>query len=149
MSGTRKCNPTVTEKLAKMRMRRPNRGKVSQEKAAAFFGSKNVDFIGEWERGEVCPDKTRRSDIIRYLCDLLQLRETELKEVWDAVMVGEWHWENLNSDELHRYVHKIGLSVSSEMLTPNIKPIPAHYVKISADLNYSAVTTNASTPSGT
>ena len=90
-----------TEILALVR----RRAGLSQDKAAEFIGltgRKRRDAVSAWELGYGQPQKRRRAEFILYLLDELNLRRNpgQLRQIWDDVMVGQWHWKSLSPEEL-------------------------------------------------
>ncbi|MEM7032993.1 MAG: NB-ARC domain-containing protein [Chloroflexota bacterium] len=78
---------------------------LTQEHAATVFDLKNRNSIADWEIGYSAPKKSRRADFIVYLLDNLGLRRNlkQFRQIWAEIMVSEWGWKPLNSNEWHRF----------------------------------------------
>lgn len=78
---------------------------LSQQEAAVCFGLKDRRSVGDWERGKSQPHLSRYQDFVHYLLDKLGLRKRpqEFFQLWQDLMVAEWHWPMVSSQELQAY----------------------------------------------
>lgn len=78
---------------------------LSFEQVAGYFGLENKKSVADWEQGYDSPPQAFRSKFIIYLRESLNLRRNRKRflQVWDEIMVGEWNWDSLNSDEMLQY----------------------------------------------
>lgn len=110
--------------------------KVSQERAATFFGYKGRDTISKWELGKSRPRSNLRSQFLVYLVDILGLRNDKqrLQQVWNTVMVNQWEWDPLLLDELWQFFpHQVDGTSSSGSPPSFLAPPRPRYKLIGRD----------------
>lgn len=83
--------------------------KISQAQMAVrlgLSGSKSRDTVALWEKGTVIPLAYWRGRFLTYLLDDLKLRRYPdiFRDVWD-ILVAEWSWEPLRTEEWQRLFH--------------------------------------------
>src|SRR5512136_1609959 len=95
-----KYDPQITQNLARLR----SQAGLKQDEVGAYFGlegKRRRASVGDWELGNEAPDVKHRSRFIDYLCDKLGLSDDpQLMTLWNDVMVGQWRWPALTSNEL-------------------------------------------------
>jgi len=116
--------------------------RISQTDAARFFGlnkKHSYKSIAEWENGQSVPHEKRRENFLLYLWQKLSLhREPErLREVWQ-ILVDEWSWDPLSTEEKKRYAlnsrddlttSSFDIMPSKPKLYPLQRPLrPPHFV---------------------
>lgn len=85
------------------------RAGLSQVKMAEICGLRgrqSYQTAGAWERGDMTPNRTRRTKFIGYLWDHLNLRQDPdaFERVWQ-ILEDEWRWEPITDQEWSDFTH--------------------------------------------
>lgn len=86
------------------------RAGLSQEKMAeicGLHGKQSYQTAGAWERGDITPNRTRRTKFIGYLWDHLNLRQDPdaFERVW-KILEEEWQWALITDQEWSDFTHQ-------------------------------------------
>jgi hypothetical protein len=99
IEGPNQYDDTKTGQLAELR----KLSGISQKDAAKYFGYSDRNTVGFWERGLSAPnEEEQRGAMINYFWEKLHVRDQRFIDVWNDVIVGEWHWAGLGESDLMR-----------------------------------------------
>ena len=86
---------------------RAGQSQVKMAEICGLHGKQSYQTAGAWERGDMTPNRTRRTKFIGYLWDHLGLRQdpAAFERVW-KILEEEWQWEPITDQEWSNFTHQ-------------------------------------------